>query len=246
MKQCPQCRTTYTDDTLRFCLADGSVLDEMGERETAARRGVRIDIEPPPTAVLPAARPASQPGADGGRKGSPVLKIVIAVVLLGAVALVAAAGAGAIYFINTGSGDNTNTARTTPTPRATATASPTPDPEKERLQRELANLQKKLEDEKKANSNANGSAPPFGTNANKNDGRVTARVNSPNDGFLAMRDVPDADKGGRLVKIPHGSVVQLENCEKQKTTIAGRTGRWCMVTYAGETGWVFDAWLEYR
>ncbi len=28
-------------------------------------------------------------------------------------------------------------------------------------------------------------------------------------------------------------------------TIDGRSGRWCMVSYAGEIGWAFDAWLIY-
>ena len=46
-------------------------------------------------------------------------------------------------------------------------------------------------------------------------------------------------------RIPHGAVVNLENCEKQQTTVAGRRGRWCMVTYQGETGYAFDAWLQY-
>ena len=78
-----------------------------------------------------------------------------------------------------------------------------------------------------------------------NNGRPTAHVNSPGDGFLALREEPDAENGNRLAKIPHDAVVFLENCEKDKTTIAGRTGRWCMVTYQDETGWVFDAWLTY-
>ena len=31
MKQCPSCRTTYTDESLSFCLADGTPLTEMAE-----------------------------------------------------------------------------------------------------------------------------------------------------------------------------------------------------------------------
>lgn len=238
MKQCPRCRTSYTDDSLRFCLADGAVLEEAGEQETAVRR-VSVDVGPPPTVAIPQARATSQTAAKGGRT---VLKIVIGVMVLGLLALVAAGGAGLLYYMN--SGGTANVAQTTPTPRSSpsATPTPTPDPETERLEKELANVLKKLEDELK--SEANRSGKPAATD-DVADGQPTARVNSPNDGFLALRDAPDAETGTRLAKIPHGAVVTLENCEKERTTIAGRTGRWCMVTYDGETGWVFDAWLEY-
>lgn len=232
MKQCPQCRTTYTDDSLKFCLADGTLLARTDEEETAVRRPVRVDIEPPKTIAVPYVPEVK-------KQGSPVLKIVIGVLVLGVIALIAAGGAGVLYYI--GSADPGKTAKASPTPAPTATPSPTVDPEKERLQKELADLQKKLDDEKKANVNR--STPAF---PDVNKGRPTARVNSPNDGFLALRDVPDAEKGTRLAKIPHGAVVYLENCENEKTTIAGRTGRWCMVTYEDETGWVFDAWLIYQ
>ena len=231
MKQCPKCRTTYTDESLKFCLADGTLLERTDEMETAVRQGVRVDIEPPRTVAVPE---VSQPE----KSGSPLLKIVIAVLVLGAIGLLVAGGAAVVYFVGTSNAGST--AKASPTPRPTATASPTVDPEKERLQKELANLQKKLEDEKKVNANR---PPAF---PDTNDGRPTARVNSPNDGFLALRDEPDAESGTRLAKIPHGAVVYLENCEKEQTTIAGRTGRWCMVTYDDETGWVFDAWLIYE
>ena len=48
MKYCPSCRSTYTDESLRFCLQDGTDLvignagnhltQELGERETVVRR----------------------------------------------------------------------------------------------------------------------------------------------------------------------------------------------------------------
>ena len=37
---------------------------------------------------------------------------------------------------------------------------------------------------------------------------MTARVDSPGDGFLALRAVPDARSGEPLAKIPHGTTVQ--------------------------------------
>ena len=43
MKRCPKCNRKYEDDTLRFCLEDGSSLS-----------AVTRDAEPPPTEILPA------------------------------------------------------------------------------------------------------------------------------------------------------------------------------------------------
>lgn len=238
MKQCPQCRTTYTDDTLKFCLADGAVLERVDEQDTAGRQGVRVDIGQPrfadPTSRSPEQRP---------RSGGTAIKIIIAVLVLGFLALLVVGGAGVLFFMNSGGGQTVarSTPTQTPTPGPTASASPTSDPNQERLEKELANVLKQLEDELKSGANSSAATP---ANDDATDGRPTARVNSPNDGFLAMRVEPKTD-ASLLVKIPHGSAVSLENCEKQKTTISGRAGRWCMVTYGDWTGWVFDAWLQY-
>lgn len=233
MKQCPACRTTYTDDTLQYCLTDGSTLVLADtEAETIVRHGVRVDIEQPisktqTTQFIPLSQARGSTGT--------VLKVVIGILVLGLLGLLVAGGAGAFYYFSTSS---TSISVATPTPKPSPTPSPTIDPEKERLQKELANLQKQLDKEKEAE--ANNRPPVFET-----DEFPTARVNSPNDGFLALRSEPDAEKGERLAQIPHGTVVTLENCEKEKVKIGNRTGRWCMVTYRGTTGWVFDAWLEY-
>src|SRR5437764_4142736 len=58
MKSCPTCNRTYPDDTLAFCLMDGSVLsapyDPSQTRATPPRSN-----EPPPTEVISApAKPA--------------------------------------------------------------------------------------------------------------------------------------------------------------------------------------------
>lgn len=233
MKQCPACRTTYTDDTLQYCLADGSTLVAADtEAETIVRHGVRVDIEQPRSKTQPTQFIPTSPGR--GSSGT-VLKVVIAILVLGLLGLLVAGGAGAIYYF---SSSGTSISVATPTPKPSPTSSPTIDPEKERLQKELANLQRQIDEDKRAE--ATKTPPVF-----ESDEFPTARVNSPNDGFLALRSEPDAEKGERLAQIPHGTVVTLENCEKEKVKIGNRTGRWCMVTYRGTTGWVFDAWLEY-
>ena len=237
MKQCPTCRTTYTDETLRFCLADGGILfDVEKEAETVARHNVRVDVQPPTYPTIPVA------GERIPSKNSPVLKIVAAVLILGFLALLGLGAAGALFYFNSG-GTSVALASPTPTPTPlptpTRTPSPPPTPDDEqRLEEEMANLKKQLEDA--LNPSPTKTPPGFSS-----DDQPTARVNSPGDGYLALRSEPDAETGERLAQIPHGTVVTLENCEKEKVKIGSRTGRWCMVTYRGQTGWVFDAWLQY-
>src|SRR6476619_1082193 len=53
MKSCPTCNRTYPDDTLAFCLMDGSVLSapyDPSETQAPPRRS----NEPPPTEVISA------------------------------------------------------------------------------------------------------------------------------------------------------------------------------------------------
>ena len=235
MKQCPTCGTTYTDETLRFCLADGGSLIEVGtEAETVVRPGVRVDITRPTYPTIPS---STAPPS----KGSPILKIVVVVLILGFLGLLGLGAAGAIFYFNSG-GNNVAVASPTPTPVPTgspwASPSSTPDDDEERLEEEIAKLKKQLED----------GLNPSPTNAPSGpitDSQPTARVNSPSDGFLALRSEPDAETGERLAQIPHGAVVKLENCEKEMVKIGSRTGHWCLVTYRDQTGYVFDAWLQY-
>ena len=235
MKQCPTCRTTYTDATLKFCLADGGTLIDLGtEDETVLRPGLRVDI--PSESYTTAPRAATAPA-----KSSPVLKIIAALLVVGFLALIGLGAAGAFFYFNSG-GTNIAVPSPTPTPAPSRSPSPTTTPdaeaEAERMEKELANLQKQLED---ALSPSPTKTPP----GFEKDDLPTARVNSPSDGFLALRSEPDSEEGERLAQIPHGTVVTLENCEKERVKIGNRAGRWCMVTYRGQTGWVFDAWLDY-
>lgn len=69
------------------------------------------------------------------------------------------------------------------------------------------------------------------------------RVNAPGDGFLALRSEPSDTEGERVERIPHGSFVEIQDCQKDQKTVSGKKGRWCMVSYQERTGWVFDAFL---
>jgi hypothetical protein len=69
MKRCPTCQSTYTDDSLRFCLQDGTALLSVSGGPTAydAEKTLRIESagtrdEPPPTEILsPSALPTYPP-----------------------------------------------------------------------------------------------------------------------------------------------------------------------------------------
>jgi ketosteroid isomerase-like protein len=65
MKRCPTCQSTYTDDSLRFCLQDGTALINVGrttdagptipdqEKTLLINSAGRGGPEPPPTEILP-------------------------------------------------------------------------------------------------------------------------------------------------------------------------------------------------
>jgi F5/8 type C domain len=66
MKLCPKCNRTYSDDTLRFCLEDGTALAVVGRSpsdEATRRSGPSArDSDPPPTEIM-------------HERGSPTLKV---------------------------------------------------------------------------------------------------------------------------------------------------------------------------
>jgi len=239
MKRCPSCGTTYTDQTLRFCLADGATLTDLGgEQPTVVRPGgapMRVDI-PQETQAFAAAPtiPQTYAAAPGGSSGNG-MKILLAVVVLGVLAI-AALGVGALVYFRSGGNEvaaNTNKGNTAPStsPIASPTASPTSNQKDERDQR-IANLEKQLKEQKNANRAANTTTPPASG--------TTARVNSPGDGFLALRSLPSSTAGSRILAIPHGATVSVGSCLG-----GGRGGRWCRASYNGYSGWVYDSYLIY-
>jgi hypothetical protein len=169
------------------------------------------------------------------------LKIVGIIGLFGALIVAGMIIAIALIYTN----KDKRVASPTPTLVAANTSS-TPDAEKQKLQDQIANIQRQLEEQQKSADRNTTPAPPRAPAAPKTDntGFVTARVNSPGDGFLALRDKPHAEFGNRLAKIPHGATVTIENCGPLQQRLGGRVGRWCMVTWNNQTGYVFDAFLD--
>ena len=118
MKRCPKCNRKYEDNTLRFCLEDGSTLSV-----------VKRDPEPPTTEILPHVQPTLKssagptipsypnvadfrPASTEARQSNPILTagvVAIAVLLL---ALVGIAG----YFVLRQSGGNESAKTSTSEP----------------------------------------------------------------------------------------------------------------------------------
>jgi uncharacterized membrane protein len=236
MRRCPRCGTTYTDETLRFCLADGAELSSEEELPTIAstrRQGVRVDID----SEVPVR--ASPPISASSSSGT-VLKVVIGLVVAAIIGLLLVVAAGAVFYYVSQTGPN-GTEPTVPRPSPVPTVAQISDAEQRELQETLANLQRTKDEITKA---ANTNRPPI-FDDQLLDAPNIATVASPNDGFLALRSEPSSDYGERLARIPHGDKVVVVSCDDEYLRIAGRRGRWCLIEWRGRAGWVFDAWLEY-
>lgn len=131
-----------------------------------------------------------------------------------------------------------NQTSTSPTPIAAQT--PTSDDESEKLKEKLEELEKKVADHEKQKPPTVVKTVPV----IKNTGNF-ARVNSPNDGFLALRTEPSSDYGDRILQVPHGATVKVLGCQGFRVNVGGRTGRWCRISYEGYIGWAFDGWLVF-
>jgi len=132
MKQCPTCQSQYTDDTLQFCLQDGSPLrfvSGYGEQETVvSNRPSNQNITPPLTNPTSWNPQQSNAGFETTEKKSSAATAVFLTVFVMLI-LFGAAGIGAwIYFRGVKPDDNTNIllARKTPAPDTANTSSTSP------------------------------------------------------------------------------------------------------------------------
>ena len=60
VKQCPVCSRTFSDDTLVYCLDDGSVLANANDAGATQRMPSPRSTNPPPTEYLPPSKPSPQ------------------------------------------------------------------------------------------------------------------------------------------------------------------------------------------
>lgn len=249
MKKCPQCKTVYTDDSLKFCLADGASLISVDDADEAAET-VRMNFGSEPMRVnvpadsVPTVFKAAPPIPQTAPNQSPKKAFgIIAAVLIGFFLLLAAVGIGGFVFYKQSGNQNAPVVSASPTPTVKPTVSPTasPNSETEKLKSDLANLQKQLDEQKKQKNNQiadnSSTAPPQPP-------RI-AKANSPRDGFLALRSEPDSETGYRIAQIPHGATLTVLNCPKP-SNVGKMPGRWCKVIYEGQSGWAFDGFMTFQ
>jgi Bacterial SH3 domain len=241
MKQCPACKSNYEDNTQMFCLNDGTNLISLLDNEaTIAFLPVndRVQISIPqvsePTVF-------AQPQAESKSGKGWLIGILVGLFLL---SIIAIAGIAGIYFLRHQAGQeipiavNKTQPLATNTNIATPTVSPTQD-ELANIKQKLANLQKQQQEQAKVKPNVP-TLPSSPTIPKPTS--VTAKANSPNDGFLALRSAPSSETGERILQIPHGSQLTVLGCQ---ASIKGKKGRWCRVDYNGNLGWANDGWMTY-
>lgn len=259
MKQCPVCKTTYTDITLRYCLSDGAgLVDPPDEQSTIVTHTivspvaetvvmdhgapVRVDIPQQNDNTRP---PVYQPAAaPAGRSAGGLFKILIVVGVLGILLLLGLGAAGFVYYAMSGGGDRVANSVNDNEKVRVNKATPVPSPTKDELgdlRDQINDLEKALSEQSKNNKGANvpDTLPGLSPGPAK-----TARVNSPGDGFLALRTLPSSESGSRVIQIPHGAAIGIGGCLPPGKN-GGKTGRWCRANYNGFSGWVFDAYLIY-
>lgn len=239
MKQCPVCKTAYTDESLRFCLADGaSLISAANDQETIQ---IPFDKNPLPIDIQKDTAPENLQPVTSQNSSRPKFIVPLIIIGLLGILFLGIVGVAAVLFLNPFG--KTETAVVTNNQKPTASPVSTADNRNNELREKLSNLEKQIQEQK--NQKKNPESSPLPSPGQKNSGTATARVAQTNDGFLSLRTEPSVKTGTQLVKIPSGSTVTIENCEKNYMTIDNRRGRWCMVSYGGEIGWAFDAWLIY-
>ena len=199
---------------------------------TGATNPMRFDVpaqQSDPTVLSPG---IYQPPTENAKKGvSPWLVVPLVAILLLSVA-------GLVGYILLKPTDQIAVSNS-PTPTAT------PNNDTAALKEELESLKKQIADQKTPVKN-DSAVRPFPNDTPVTAVIQTARANSPSDGFLALRSIPDAKNGTMLAKIPHGTNLEIIGCQKSPTQSPGkRRGRWCRTNYNGQEGWVFDAFLSY-
>lgn len=113
--------------------------------------------------------------------------------------------------------------------------------EKEKLEEKIDSLEKTVEDQKKQ-LNRKQSTKSTPRPKTKRSVKGYVRVNSPSDGWLALRTAPNSRTGRLIIKIPHGTLLDVYSCTSVRRSGKLR-GRWCKTVYADYEGWVFDYYL---
>ncbi len=184
MKECPVCKTTYTDDSLRFCLADGASLFSVGSGQKtvqipSGQSPLRIDIQndSAPT-IFPPAAAQNQP------KRRSIVPFVIAGVF--GLLFLGIVGIAALVLLNPFSKSEIAAVSNNPKPPETPAISR--ENQNNELKEKLADLEKQIQDQKTQKKTSN--TQPFPSPTQINSAAPMARVAPSNDGFLSLRTEP--------------------------------------------------------
>ncbi len=261
MKQCPACKNTYTDDSLSFCLTDGSSLVAFSINDESPTQVIPAGLNPSSKATNPntfnqqpirvnfGQETKSEPELQTYVQAQPPTKKANLNLIIGlTIGITLSVLLGGIIFaallMNRGSGNDeivsntkTNSSQNdSNSQKNIAVVNNTPD-ETEKLKDKIANLEKQMQQQKDTKK------PNVPIIANPQSNKVMAKANSPGDGFLALRTQPSAETGDRILQIPHGSTLAVLSCLAKE---AGKKGRWCRVDYEGNTGWAYDGFMTYQ
>jgi hypothetical protein len=167
-----------------------------------------------------------------------LLVALLAIVVLGSAGVI-----GWLLLKDRGKDEVVVNPKPSPTNTNSITKTPTPN-DAENLKEKIANLEKQIQEQKKKTQNVPTINAPTTTTTTPPppSNKVTAQVNSPSDGFLALRSQPSAETGERILQIPHGASVMVIGCLPKA---AGKKARWCRVDYNGHVGWAYDGFLIY-
>lgn len=235
MKQCPVCKSTYTDDSLVFCLNDGGKL--FSPAASAATREMRFDERKTLSGAGETAENYQSVPTIAVQKRRKSLNLIIILLVFGFIASVMGAIAVTRYFVLKRNAEREEILKSGQTPADERNSAEAIDSKEKSTEAEKQNERRKA-----ANKTPAPVVSESDTSAKADS--VSTAVDSPNDGFLALRSEPDHKTGAQLLRIPHKTVIYVYNC--QNTTAVGeRRGRWCETTYGGKTGWVFDGFLLY-
>jgi hypothetical protein len=237
MKRCPTCSAVYHDPELNFCLNDGTRLDAQPAManesdETALMHHAGATSAPP---LFTQHQHSGGRDAEQGKGSSATLKFLALLGVFGIIFIVLA-GAGAAAFLYF---DGMSLLRDEKPRHEPPRPKPPPDERKgpqRPLDEQLADLERKIEERKDSAGSEEVELP-----VDLMDPRP-ATVNSPVDGFLALRSLPSTEIGKRIAKIPHGETITIGLCV-DTGKVGGKAGNWCMARYGDKTGWVFDAFL---
>lgn len=219
MKQCPQCQKTYADD-ISYCLDDGSTLFF----------NVHSTYDEVPTVVL------SRLNTDAKRPINQTAAWVYPVVGVMSGLIVVFAFLAALPYLTAKKED---TGETTQAKVANKNEKSVVSESETKPSPTIQTIIVEKEVPKAVSVPSPSSAAPI-----KQTAYSAVTVNSPRDGYLALKSEPCvAPCGTMLLKIPHGTRLSLGTCKDALEVADKRRGRWCSTSYGGYTGWVFDAFV---